>query len=83
MNNVKVVHAKETIKTYNNFTEAATQKHPNGKYPERSKSTQHTRKKAPTSTCKSSKSQEAIILKSHVCIGALPRIHRISLEHPP
>ena len=31
MNNVKVVHIKETIKTYNSFTEAFTQKHSNGK----------------------------------------------------
>ena len=30
MNNVKVVHTKET-KTYSNFTEAVTQKHSNGK----------------------------------------------------
>ena len=31
MNNVKVVHTKETIMTSNNFTEAVTQKQPNGK----------------------------------------------------
>ena len=31
MNNVKVVHTKETIKIYNNFTEAVTQKQSNGK----------------------------------------------------
>ena len=31
MNNVKVVHTEEKIKTYNNFTEAVTQKHSNGK----------------------------------------------------
>ena len=31
MNSVKVVHRKETIITYNNFTEAVTQKHSDGK----------------------------------------------------
>ena len=31
MNNAKVVHSKETIITYNNFTEAVTRKHSNGK----------------------------------------------------
>ena len=31
MNNAKVVHSKETIITYNNFTEAVTRKHSKGK----------------------------------------------------
>ena len=31
MNNIKVVHTKETILTSNNFTEAVTQKQFNGK----------------------------------------------------
>ena len=31
MNNVKAVHTKETIMTYNNSTEAVTQKHSDGK----------------------------------------------------
>ena len=31
MNNVKVVHTKEKVMTHNNFTEAVTRKHPNGK----------------------------------------------------
>ena len=31
MNNLKIVHTKETIKAYNNFTETVTQKHSNGK----------------------------------------------------
>ena len=47
MNNVKVVHTKETIMTSNNFTEAVTKNQSNGKMP---KSTQHTRRKTPTPT---------------------------------
>ena len=76
MKNVKVVHTKETVMMSKNFTEAInpTERH--------SKSTHHTCRKTSTPTCKSSESQEAIILKSQVCIGAPPRIQHIPLEHP-
>ena len=35
MNNIKVVHTKETIMASNNFTEAVTQTQSNGKIPEK------------------------------------------------
>ena len=79
-NNVKEVHTKGTIMTRNNFTEAVTQKQSNEKIP---KSTQHTRRRPPTPTRKSSESQEAITLNSQICIGAPPRARCTPLEHPP
>ena len=79
MNNIKVVHIKKTM-TSNIFTEAVPQSNPMERCP---KSTQHTRRKTPMLACKSSESQEAIILKSKVCMGALSKIHPIPLEKPP
>ena len=35
MNNIKVVHTKETIMASNNFTEAVTQTQSNGKIPQK------------------------------------------------
>ena len=79
VNNIKVVHTKETIMTSNNITEAVTQKQSTERC---LKSTEHTRRETPTPTCKSSESQEAITLKSQVPIGAVPGTHRTSREHP-
>ena len=80
MNNVKVVHTNEAINTSNNFQKQSPKSNPTKRC---SKSTQHARRKTPTSACKSSESREAIILKSQVCIASFLRIHRIPLEHLP
>ena len=78
MNNLKIVHTKETIMISNNSQKQSPKSNPTERSP---KSTQHTRRKSPTLTCKSSESQEAITLKSQVCIGVPPRIRRILSEH--
>ena len=75
MNNVKIMHTKETIMTNNYFTEGVTQKQSNGRC---SRGTQYT-----TLTCEFSQSQEAIILKSHIFIGALHKFHHIPSEYRP
>ena len=80
MNNIKVVHTKETIMTSDNITEAVIQKLSTERC---LKSTEHTRRESPTPTYKSSESQDAITLKSQVPIGALPGTHRTSQEYPP
>ena len=75
MNDIKVVHTKETIMTSNNTTEAVIQ---NESTERCLKSTERTRRETPTPTCKSSESQEAITLESQVPIGALLGTHGTS-----
>ena len=69
MNNVKVINTKGTIPT--SFSHKWSPKSSTAK--RYSKSKQDTRRKTPTLTCEFSQSQEAAILKSHVCTGAPPR----------
>ena len=71
---------KETIVTSNNSTKVVTKSNPTERCP---KSTQYTRRKTPTLTCKSNDRLEVITLKSQVSISALPGIHRIPLEASP
>ena len=79
MNNIKVVHTKETIMTSNNNTKGVTQKQSTERC---LKNTEQARRETPSPTCKPIESQEAITLKSQVPIGALPGTHRTSQEHP-
>ena len=65
MNKVKVVHTKETIMTSNNFIEAVIQNQSNGKMPQNHSA--HPQK----NTHADEQIQEAITLKSQVCIGAV------------
>ena len=69
MNNLKIIHTKETIMTNNNFTEGVTQKQSNGKMLKKY-AVHH-------SDLRMSQSQEAITLKSHIFIGPLHRIQHI------
>ena len=61
--------------TNNIFTERVTQEQSNGKI---LKTMQYT-----NLTCEFSQSQEAIILKSHIFIGALHKIDHITSEYRP
>ena len=73
MKNVKMMHTKEKIMTNNNLTEGVTQKQSNRKMLE--KYTVHHSDLQIQS--------KAIILKLHIVIGALHRIHRIPSEYRP
>ena len=73
MNNIKMMQTKETIMKNNNFTEGVTQKQSNRKMLEKYTVHRSDLQIQP----------KAIILKSHLFIGALHRIHRIPSEYRP
>ena len=66
-----MIHTKETIMTNNNFTEGVTQKQSNRKMLEKYILHHSDLQIQP----------KAIILKSHIFLGALHRIHRIPSEY--
>ena len=68
MNKVKVVHTKETIMASNNFTEAIIQNQSNGKI---GKMPQNHSAHPQKNTHADVQIQEAITLKSQVCICAV------------
>ena len=75
MKNVKIVYTKETIMTNNNFTEGVTQKQSNGKM----------LKRYAVLHCdlRILQNSEAIILKSHIFLGALHKIYHIPSKYDP
>ena len=75
MDNVKIIHTKETIMTNNNFKERVTQKQSNGKIL-KNYTVHHP-------DLRIQPSQEAIMLKSHIFIGALHKIDHIPSEYHP
>ena len=75
MNNVKIIHTKEAIMTNNNFTEGVTQKQSNRKMLKRYV-VHH-------SDLRMLQNSEAIILKSHIFLDALHKIHHMSSKYHP